>query len=178
MAVLIPFLVCFFIQVTKSQLICQYPNVTCVENDLVKIYWELNGLHQNDSRLIDFIKTKILVPPDPLPLNLRGEPSMKRLGGQFDQVPTVEKLLNLKKSRKKGFFIEAGASCGEFISNTLFFEMQYKWTGLLVEPNPDLLKSLYAKHRNAWILPHCLSTTEFVEVVNFDVAYYNRLEDI
>ena len=98
---------------------------------------------------------------------------MKRVMGQYNQVPMVEKLLELKRTKKKGFFIEAGASCGEYLSNTLYLEMVYKWTGLLVEPNPDLLQKLYAKHRNSWILPHCLSTKPFVEVVTFDASKYN-----
>ena len=73
----------------------------------------------------------------------------------------------------KGFFIEAGAACGEHLSNTLYLEMIFGWTGLLVEPNPDMLAKLYSKHRNAWVLPHCLSTKPMVEVVTFDASYYN-----
>ena len=89
------------------------------------------------------------------------------------QVSIVEKLLNLQKRKSPGFFVEAGAGCGEFISNTLYLELKYNWTGLLVEPNPDLLKLLLSKHRNSWILPHCLSTTPYVEVVDFDASMYN-----
>lgn len=37
-----------------------------------------------------------------------------------------------------GFFIEAGANDGIQQSNTLFFERHRKWTGLLVEPIPEL----------------------------------------
>ena len=42
----------------------------------------------------------------------------------------------------------------------------------MVEPNPDLLKELYSKHRNAYVLPHCLSTKPEVEIVNFQVSNY------
>ena len=73
----------------------------------------------------------------------------------------------------QGFFIEAGASKGEFISNTLYFELKHNWTGLLVEPNPDFLKELKMKNRNAWILPHCLSTNPKVELLDFDASAYN-----
>ena len=94
--------------------------------------------------------------------------------GQFNQVAMVKKLLGLNKNNKRrGFFVEAGAGCGEHLSNTLYLEMKYNWTGLLVEPNPDLLELLISKHRNAWILPHCLSTTPYVEVKNFDASMYN-----
>ena len=163
----------FMVQESKGQLICNNSNVTCTDYDLVKIYWDLNGLHQDDPKLIEFIKENVLVPPDPLPLEMLGKPTAQRLKGQFEQVPMVEKLLRLKKTKMKGFFIEAGAACGEHLSNTLYLEMVYGWTGLLVEPNPDMLAKLYSKHRNAWVLPHCLSTKPMVEVVTFDASYYN-----
>lgn len=67
----------------------------------------------------------------------------------------------------RGFFIEAGAGDGEVISNSLYFELKYKWTGLLVEPNPDFYDALLSKQRNAWILPHCLSTKTTPMIVNF-----------
>ena len=66
-----------------------------------------------------------------------------------------------------GFFIEAGASGGEVLSNTLYFEKKFNWTGLLVEPNPYWWKELKSKNRNAWILPHCLSTDKKVQVIDF-----------
>jgi len=37
-----------------------------------------------------------------------------------------------------GFFIEAGANDGVSQSNSLFFEKHYGWSGLLVEPIPEL----------------------------------------
>lgn len=44
---------------------------------------------------------------------------------------------NLKKyiNFKDGFFIEAGAHDGLFQSNTLYYEKELNWTGLLIEPN-------------------------------------------
>ena len=39
---------------------------------------------------------------------------------------------------KRGFFIEAGAHDGLNQSNTLYFEKRRGWTGLLVEPIPEL----------------------------------------
>jgi FkbM family methyltransferase len=40
--------------------------------------------------------------------------------------------------RRGGFFIEAGANDGIQQSNTLFFERHRGWTGLLIEPIPEL----------------------------------------
>ena len=68
---------------------------------------------------------------------------------------------------------KAGAGCGEFLSNTIFFELKQNWRGLLVEPNPDFFPDLKSKNRNAWILPHCLSPSRQVELVDFDAALYN-----
>ena len=70
--------------------------------------------------------------------------------------------------KKAPFFIEAGALDGETISNTLYLEIKYNWTGLLVEPNPKYLSSLIRKRRNTWILPYCLSPIKAPIVVDFD----------
>ena len=134
-------------------------NVEIREDGLVKIYWDLNGMKQDDPELIQIIKEEILVPPDGAKLNLTYEPSAKAIKGQYGQVNDAERILKIKENKKTGFFIEAGAACGEYISNTLYFELLYGWTGLLVEPDPNMLKQLYTKHRNAWIFPHCLSTS-------------------
>ena len=46
-----------------------------------------------------------------------------------------------------GVFIEAGANDGVFASNTLYFERHRGWTGLLVEPVPELAKKCLANRR-------------------------------
>ena len=71
-------------------------------------------------------------------------------------------------SKNQFFFIEAGALDGETLSNTLYLELKYNWTGLLVAPNPWLVSFLSKKKRNAWISPHCLSPTKAPIVVKFD----------
>ena len=148
-----------------------YSHVTKSENGFVKIYWTLNGLNQEDPTLIQRLRNEVLIPPSKQKLNLSQKIGLIHLNGQFDQVPGVEKVLGLNMDTPtSGFFIEAGAADGEYISNTLYFEVVHEWSGLLVEPNPDLLSRLVTKHRNAWILPHCLSTKKEVEVVQFDVS--------
>ena len=144
--------------------------------DVVKIYQELNGMQQNDSFLIDFIKNNVLIKPDNLSLNLTKikQDDYYKMRGQLNQAIIVEQILDPKANERtnklQGFFIEAGAADGEYLSNTLYFEIKYGWTGLLVEPNPDLLRKLYSKHRNAYILPHCLSTKPEVQVVDFAMS--------
>ena len=38
---------------------------------------------------------------------------------------------------KRGFFIEAGAYDGFYLSNTLYLEKVLRWNGILVEPDHD-----------------------------------------
>ncbi len=44
--------------------------------------------------------------------------------------------------KKKGFFVEFGASNGVTLSNTYLLEKEYGWKGILCEPNPSLYQQL------------------------------------
>ncbi|CAB4069581.1 unnamed protein product [Lepeophtheirus salmonis] len=57
--------------------------------------------------------------------------------------------------------------CSQILS---LFELFHKWTGLLVEPNPDFYESLSYKHRRAYTFPQCLSTKTTPEIVSFDAS--------
>ena len=119
-----------------------------LQNGLSQIHWNLNGLEQNDPILIQKIKNDILIPPNRHQTLSLKDPPEDNEGGQYGQVSRIEKILRLSKSNpKSGFFIEAGAADGEWFSNTLYFERHHGWTGLLVEPNPDLLSNLVKTHR-------------------------------
>ncbi|XP_047500828.1 uncharacterized protein LOC125046874 [Penaeus chinensis] len=61
----------------------------------------------------------------------------------------------------KGFFVEAGAVDGEFLSNTLALERDLGWTGLLVEADGDMYRHLLGKHRRAWTSHACLAPRPF-----------------
>ena len=67
------------------------------------------------------------------------------------------------------FFVEAGAFDGEVISNSLLFETQLGWSGLLIEPNPIAFDRLLTKHRKAWSINACLSTKPYPQTIQFDV---------
>jgi hypothetical protein len=77
---------------------------------------------------------------------------------------------NILKGKTNGFFIEAGAYDGEALSNSLLFELQYNWTGLLVETNPDHFEVLKMKNRKAYLTYTCLSVTNKATEVDFDAA--------
>ena len=70
-------------------------------------------------------------------------------------------MLQILNQKTKGFFIECGAADGIRFSNSLFFERARSWTGLLVEPNTDLFKSLTKLNRNAYSINSCLSTFSY-----------------
>ena len=159
-----------------------------IENN-VPIYWDLMGMDQDNEFLIRAIKEKVLWHP-PYPkrdIHIKYEDLEDTLRGQDDQPLYAEKILkkhNIWDPVKPGFYIEAGAAGGELYSNTLYFEMKYNWTGLLVEPSPIWWKELKSKNRNAWILPHCLSTEKKVHLIDFysfsedfvDFAFMSRTD--
>ena len=162
----------------------------------VPIYVDLIGLDQDDPKLVNAIFDKVLWRPSypKQPLNLKARLNSV-INGQFGQPKFAENVLrkNGLFRKQNGFFIEAGAGGGELFSNSLHFEVNFNWTGLLgkfrptsysyeiffqkknifaVEPNPDWWVELKSKNRNAWILPHCLSTSRKVEIVEFDVSKF------
>lgn len=49
---------------------------------------------------------------------------------------------------RRGYFVEIGANDGFGISNTLFLEQHFGWTGLLVEANPRYRESLARRTRS------------------------------
>ena len=60
--------------------------------------------------------------------------------------------------QKNGTFLEAGGHDGEFLSTTLWFEVNHGWTGILVEPQPKLYAKLQSKHRKVFSVQGCIST--------------------
>ena len=151
-----------------------------------QIHWELNWSNQWDQRLVRYIRDELLIPPPAYSkksLNLANkydQNSPWKHQGQYGEALAVEYLHGLHKienrnghnfiERKPGFFIEAGALDGELISNTMYLELKYNWTGLLVEPNPAYLKPLISKRRNAWIFPSGLPPTQAPVGVLFDAG--------
>ena len=44
--------------------------------------------------------------------------------------------MNVFKDYKSGVFVDVGAHDGKTFNNTLFFEENYKWSGINIEPIP------------------------------------------
>jgi len=68
---------------------------------------------------------------------------------------------------KNGFFIEAGAWDFTNTSNSLWYELKHNWSGLLIEPLPEVCFKGQNVNRKAWSSCSCISTftkPRFVEV--------------
>ena len=126
----------------------------------------LNCKEQDDPYLIEAIKKSFLTEPSRDKDYQFDRPLAKQeLTRQSELARDVDDMV-FNNNLRDGFFIEAGATDGETSSNTLFFELQRNWTGLLVEPLPF---NLAEKNRKAFISPVCLSTKTRPEIVNFDL---------
>jgi hypothetical protein len=66
--------------------------------------------------------------------------------------------------KRNGFFVEAGAGDGLWISNTLLLEQKYGWTGILIEPTSAFAK-LQQNRPYCRCDDSCLASTERVVTV-------------
>ena len=83
-------------------------------------------------------------------------------------------VINYFQYRRNGIFVDIGAHDGITFSNTYVLEKQLNWTGLLIEPHPRYLKSLFSHRQNSSIIPWCAyNRTEimkFVEVSESELS--------
>ena len=86
---------------------------------------------------------------------------------QFGQSKFLDDLFHQKES---GAFIECGALDGERLSNSLYFEKERHWTGVLIEANTQFFKKLLQKHRRAFKVNTCLSPGSKATVLTFTSA--------
>ena len=107
---------------------------------------------QGDFEFIQFVSSRI-VPPSEQPYNLVKTEALKDYS-QFQTQPLIDRLF---VKQRDGKFFEAGALDGEYLSSTLHLEMNYGWTGILVEPNSDSFRKLLLKNRKSFCLNACLS---------------------
>jgi len=127
----------------------------------------LNCFEHDDQFLLDALKKDHLRPPSTEPYNLTNTKIKGGvLDGQYGQPIFLDTVI-FKRQVKNGFFIEAGADDFERDSNSLLFEMQHGWSGLLVEPNPTIYPKGFLKQRKAWAAPNCLATMARPHIVQF-----------
>jgi len=85
---------------------------------------------------------------------------------------------NVFKDKRGGVFVEFGAIDGLITSNTLFFEEEMDWTGLCIEPIPEMFQQL-TKNRKC-ICENYAVSDDFGEVefmVYDDVVGWSGISD-
>lgn len=110
---------------------------------------------EEDQELIKFVSSLIRHPKNEK-INIY---SKKMDYSAYKQSEVID---NLLKSKRDGFFVEVGAYDGESMSNSLFFELNRNWTGLLIEPIPQHYQNLISKKRNVYSLNVCLAEKPIV----------------
>jgi len=156
--------------ITKETLKIQNPEKLWLRgNVFVRPY--LNCLSQEDETLTNIIKNDYLVQHDGSEYNFTTpveEMDAKSTRGEVGQPVEVDELVYGGKL-KNGFFIEAGAHDSETNSDSLYFELNHNWSGLLVEPHPLGFVEGLEKRRKATSIQTCLSTSPHPETMNFDL---------
>ena len=118
-----------------------------------------------DQQLLHYIRSHISQPSPTRPRRLARR--RKKDASQVGQSMFIDELL---QGRQGGFFVECGAADGDTYSNSLFFEMERNWTGLLIEANPDYHRKLLDKNRRAYVLRTCLGTERRPATVSMQPA--------
>ncbi|XP_047737733.1 uncharacterized protein LOC108681260 isoform X2 [Hyalella azteca] len=163
--------ICFWLQkilfaTSKAALKHQnHPNEadTAVSDEIT--YRMKGPLQSDDPALISIIKRDYLRPPG---TGLQRTPNLHDVMGRvlyYTEVWVDSYLRDMYPPGKKGYFVEAGALDGVYMSNTLRLEREQGWTGLLVEPDMDNYKQLLKTNRKAWTSPTCLALNDYPETV-------------
>jgi len=128
-------------------------------------FGELNGpdISATDPRVIKKLENQFLFTPSGLRLNLTDKSETDPSMGQSNVIKKI-----FRENLLPGFFIECGALDGETRSNTLYFERNKSWKGLLIEADPANFQKLGWKNRKSWSSPTCLSTTIYPQMVSFE----------
>ncbi|XP_037778095.1 uncharacterized protein LOC119574893 [Penaeus monodon] len=125
-------------------------------------------LDPGDPDLIDYVKSRYLHPPSTGPYNLKVDrlnPAERLYNAyRFSDYgwPELDRIIKtLFDHKSDGFFVEAGALDGEYLSNTLYLEREKGWKGLLVEPDEEMFRLLRKKNRKTWSIHSCLATKPY-----------------
>jgi len=123
------------------------------------------AVDQENPKLIQMIQERILPAA-----NSQSKLNLSNDNIEMGQLGQVSYIVDYFKHKKGGFFIEAGAFDGEYLSNTLYLEKNLSWSGLLIEPNKMAFNSLASRNRKSQLLNACLSLHKYPEEVVFDAA--------
>jgi FkbM family methyltransferase len=91
----------------------------------------------------------------------------------------IDAVLNEKifKNKKNGFYLECGAFDGVIDSNTLFFNKYLGWSGVNIEPLPNIFLELQKNRKTDLNIKAALSDQTgkkiFTQAIAPDVSHYN-----
>jgi hypothetical protein len=125
----------------------------------------LQEVDEEDPKLISFVRSLITEPPTNKNLNL-----INKNKTDFSQQGQSTYMDSLLGGKRNGFFIEAGGYDGETYSNTLFFELERNWTGILIEPIPREYQKLLSKNRKIYTINACIADNKPI-VAKFRLFY-------
>lgn len=138
--------------INDIQNVSQIQHLVPLDTLLTTLKFMIYGVDEYDPALVEFVRGLIHLPSDRSKLNLT-DTSRTDLS-QMGQSKKIDTMLG---GQRDGFFVEAGAFDGETISNSLFFELERNWTGLLVEAVPTLYKSIVSRRRNCYSINACIA---------------------
>jgi len=135
------------------------------------IKFSLKETEEDDPELIRFVKSLIQHPASEDKRNL-----VEKNKKDFSQVGQSKYIDSVLNSKRNGFFIEAGGYDGEDMSNSLYFELERNWTGILIEAIPSYYKQILSKNRKIFSINCCISNKR-PSVAKFQLAGYlsNRI---
>ena len=119
---------------------------------LKTLQFQLNHTKAEDEQLVAFVRS--LMHP-PFPASERNLSDKART--DFSQIGQSKYIDSLLGSRRDGFFVEAGGYNGEGHSNSLFFELNRNWEGILIEPNNTNFNKIVSEKRRTFALNACIS---------------------
>ncbi|MPC99197.1 Protein Star [Portunus trituberculatus] len=137
-----------------------------------EVLMRLQGpLTASDPRVLAVLRSAYLVPPSTLPYNLTLHKDIQSYfaGHSFGWKFYHHYIKHFFNNQQGGFFVEAGALDGEFLSNTLWLETALGWTGLLIETDPNNYRHLAWKRRRAWLSNTCITKEEYPREAVFEV---------
>jgi FkbM family methyltransferase len=116
------------------------------------IKFSIKETDEDDPELIKFVKSLIQLPASEDKRNL-----VEKNKKDFSQVGQSKYIDSVLNSKRNGFFIEAGGYDGEDMSNSLFFELERNWTGILIEAIPGYYKQILGKNRKIFSINCCIA---------------------
>jgi FkbM family methyltransferase len=101
---------------------------------------------------------------------------MKKFYSQYEQDEFLEDAVF--KGFRNGIFVDVGAHDGISLNNTLYFEEHAGWTGINIEPQPNVYKKLCQNRPKSININHAVSNKTGLETFCWNVGYTEMLSGL